>query len=83
MKNFIHFINEQNDSKTSVKELKHGATVSRSHPGLKHMKYKVIKDDEHMHRWMLEDENGKVVISVSSETHEGAIEAIRSEGYDV
>ena len=61
----MHFINEQNDSETSVKELKHGGTVSRSHPGLKHMKYKVVKDDEHTHRWMLEDKNGKVVISVS------------------
>jgi len=80
MKNFLNFINEEEQVKNG---LEHGRTVGRTHAALSHLKYKVVKDEEHENRWHLEDESGKVVASVSGQNHAGAVAALRDEGYDV
>lgn len=80
MKNFLNFINEEEQVKNG---LEHGSTIGRTHAGLSHLKYKIVKDDEHENRWHLEDESGKIVASVSGQNHAGAVAALRDEGYDV
>ena len=83
MKNFLNYakqINEEHDANDGVS---HGALIGRTHIGLKHLKYSIIKDSTQEHSWHLKDESGKIVVSVEGDSHSAAMSALKAEGYDV